>query len=241
MDCRHARDVPLYLDGELDAVAVREFERHLDGCDDCRANLDALDTLRRDLRAAAPRVPAPTALREGLAASLRMPRRAAPAWLPLAAAASIAFVAGVATTAAWHARGGADGALARDLFASHWRALAATSPIDVVSSDRHTVKPWFEGKVAQAPLVRDFAAEGFPLAGGRIDYVGKQRVPVLVYRRGQHLIDVFVLGDAGAVDATTSNGYAIDGVVLGGQAAAIVSDLDTQELARFSALLTAAP
>lgn len=234
MHCNHTSDVTLYFDGELDAAATRAFEDHLDHCEECRAALVELDQLRRELRDAVPRERAPADLRERVKSSLRRaPRR--PAWLPFAAAASIAFLAGVATTIAWRPNGNA---LEHDLFASHWRALAATSPVDVVSSDRHTVKPWFAGKLAQAPLVRDFAAEGFPLVGGRIDYVGDRRVPVLVYRHGQHLADVFVLGDMDA-HAARSNGYAIETFVLGGQAAVVVSDLDAQELTRLTALLGA--
>ena len=239
MDCRRSGDVPLYFDGELDPTATREFERHLDGCDECRATLVGLDALRRDVRDAMPRVGAPAALRERLQALAAPARRRH--WPALAAAAAVAFAVGAVATTAWHARETTREALARDLFASHWRSLAATSPVDVVSSDRHTVKPWFAGKVAQAPLVRDFAADGYALVGGRIDYVGETRVPVLVYRHGQHLIDVFVLGeaDAAAVAPTSRRGYTLDPLVLGRQPAAVVSDLDAEELARFAARLAA--
>jgi len=233
--------VPLYFDGELDPAATREFERHLDGCSDCRDELVALDALRSDLRDSLSRVTAPVALRERLLAISASSRPTRRSWLPLAAAAALAFVVGGAATTAWHAREDTRDALARDLFASHWRALAATSPVDVVSTDRHTVKPWFAGKVAQAPLVRDFAADGYPLVGGRIDYIGEARVPVLVYRHGQHLIDVFVLGeaDADAIRSTNRQGYSLDPLVLGRQPAAVVSDLDAAELARFAARLAA--
>ena len=155
----------------------------------------------------------------------------------------LAFAAGGAGVGLWSSsRDGLAGdraLLEHDLFASHWRALAATSPVDVVSSDRHTVKPWFAGKVALSPLVRDFADAGFPLVGGRVDYIGHERVPVLVYRHGQHLIDVFVLPpSAAAIHATATQGYSIEAVTLGGQSAAIVSDADSQELAKFAALVT---
>lgn len=241
MDCRRRGDVPLYFDGELDPAATREFERHLDGCDDCRDALVVLDSLRRDLRDSLPGVTAPAALRERLQAIAASSRPTHRSWLPLAAAAAFAFVVGGVATTAWHARETTRDALARDLFASHWRALAASSPVDVVSTDRHTVKPWFAGKVAQAPLVRDFAADGYPLVGGRIDYVGEARVPVLVYRHGQHLIDVFVLGeaDANAIRSTNRQGYTLDPLVLGRQPAAVVSDLDAAELAQFAARLAA--
>jgi anti-sigma factor RsiW len=170
-------------------------------------------------------------------------------WLALAASWVFAFIAGGAMVAGWnHSMVGQEPSareqsqLTRDLFASHWRALAAASPIDVVSTDQHTVKPWFAGKIAVAPLVQDFAAQGYALIGGRIDYVGNERVPVLVYRHGQHLIDVFVLPRVDALvtdQLIQSQGYVIDAVVLGGQNAAIVSDMGQAELDRFRDLLSA--
>lgn len=250
MDCSSARDLlALYFDGELDRAAGREFEAHLDDCDDCRAALIELDALRRTLRADLPRYAAPQTLRERIQAESPKPvaaMRARPLrqrWLALAASWAIAFVAGAALVPWWSSHGGnAAEQTARDLFAGHWRALAATSPVDVVSTDRHTVKPWFAGKVAQAPPVQDFADRGFSLVGGRIDYVGSTRVPVLVYRHGQHLIDVFVLGQAGAGTpaATERQGYWLDFVALDGQTAAIVSDMDASERARFVQTLAAA-
>ncbi len=261
MDCKTAHDLlPLYFDGELDRATSREFEAHLDGCADCRAALVGLDELRRGLREDAPRYRAPAdvarAHRRRRRARMRMlalPRARPPssrsariarrAPLRFAAAIALAFAAGGTAVSLWHSpHGSARRAtqVANDLFASHWRALAATSPVDVVSSDRHTVKPWFAGKVADAPLVQDFAEQGFPLVGGRIDYVGSARVPVLVYRHGQHLIDVFVLSSADATDLDASvarNGYLIEATRLGDQPAAIVTDMDAGELAKFDQLL----
>ena len=260
MDCKTAHDLlPLYFDGELDRATSREFEAHLDGCADCRAALVALDELRRGLREDAPRYRAPAALRERIAnaasanaladaaansgaiESKRVHRTPSP--LRFAAAIALAFAAGGTAVSLWHSPHGAGTSreqVTNDLFSSHWRALAATSPVDVISSDRHTVKPWFAGKVADAPLVQDFVEQGFPLVGGRIDYVGSARVPVLVYRHGQHLIDVFVLAsaDAAGMDASAvRNGYRIDAARLGDQPAAVVTDMDASELAKFEQLL----
>jgi anti-sigma factor RsiW len=121
------------------------------------------------------------------------------------------------------------------------RALATASPVDVVSSNRHTVKPWFAGKVGQSPPVRDFAAQGFELVGGRIDYVGNERVPVLVYSHGKHLIDVYMLpakpGSAGAAPLMVQ-GYRLATVTIQDRSAWIVTDTDEKELARFTQLLT---
>ena len=246
MDCKDAaRLLEPYLDGELDRDEARALEAHVDRCAECRAALEALGRLRHAVRSEAPHYPAPDALRERIrqaslpqSSVLRRPRRV-PAWWRLAAACFVAFIAGGVVT--WVARPPASDQLSRDLFASHWRALAATSPVDVVSSDRHTVRPWFAGKLPQAPLVHDFADQGFPLVGGRIDYAGGERVPVLVYRHDKHLIDVYVMkDDASGERAARREGYSLVWTRLDASPAAVVSDLDAQELARFSALLDAA-
>jgi anti-sigma factor RsiW len=252
MDCKAAHDLlSLYFDGELDRAASREFEMHLDECADCRATLIELDALRRTLREDAPRYSAPEALRARIqkhavtSAAPESSRRTSYRWLALAASWVLAFVAGGAMMTTWHHAsnaGYAESQLTRDLFASHWRALAATSPIDVVSTDQHTVKPWFAGKIAIAPVVQDFADQGYALIGGRIDYVGNERVPVLVYRHGKHLIDVFVLPQTitpAIAKPIQVQGYVLDVVNLGGQPAAIVSDMGQAELEKFSGLLSA--
>ncbi|HEV7489640.1 MAG TPA: anti-sigma factor [Rhodanobacteraceae bacterium] len=243
MDCKTATSLlEAYLDGELDRELARELEAHVDTCADCQAALADLDRIRHAIRAEAPRYAAPVELRERIKHSLaeahtarRRPRHQ---WL-MAAGFAMAFLAGGLVTALSMRARGHDDEVARDLFVSHWRSLAATSPVDVVSSDRHTVKPWFAGKLAEAPLVKDFVEQGFALVGGRIDYAGTGRMPVLVYRHGQHLIDVFVLTSDMHVNASGEHreGYALVGATLGGQPAAIVSDLDDEELAKFRQLL----
>ena len=225
-----------YLDNELDRADAREIETHLDTCVACRDALSRLDDVRRALRDDAQKFSAPAALRERIAATQAAAARAHRSrWLNYAAACAFAFFAGGISMQFWNASQHAT--IAHDAFAGHWRALAATSPVDVVSSDRHTVKPWFAGKVAQTPLVQDFAERGFPLAGGRIDYIGDSRVPVLVYRHGQHLIDVFVLPSGTSLSSTTEQGYRLDTVDLGGQPAAIVSDMDAAETAKLRDML----
>ena len=245
MDCKTAQNLlEAYLDNELDRATARELEAHADSCADCSAVLGRLDELRRALRDQGLRYRAPPELVERIraTASTDLRQRARmPAWTRIAAACVLAFGAGAVSLQWWHAAhtevGSAE--IARDLFAAHWRALAATSPVDVVSSDRHTVKPWFAGKVAQAPLVRDFAEQGFALVGGRIDYVGSARVPVLVYRHRQHVIDVFVLpAPASLPSAAQREGYALSATTLGEQPAAVVSDMDAAERARFADLLS---
>ncbi|HKE49499.1 MAG TPA: zf-HC2 domain-containing protein [Rhodanobacteraceae bacterium] len=247
MDCNEAkRLIEPYLDGELDRAEARALEAHVDGCAECQAVLTQLGQLRHAVRTEAPRYTAPASLRERIREARveqparRIAPRRVPAWWRLAAACFFAFIAGSVVTLTWHPGAGRD-QVVNDLFASHWRALAANSPVDVVSSDRHTVRPWFAGKLPQAPLVRDFAEQGFPLVGGRIDYAGAQRVPVLVYRHDKHLIDVYLLPESTpAVSSAHREGYSLVWGTLDDQPTAIVSDLDGAELARFKALLDAA-
>lgn len=128
----------------------------------------------------------------------------------------------------------------RDLVAAHLRALAAASPVDVVSSDRHTVRPWFAGRIGAAPPVPDFAEQGFDLVGGRIDYVGEQRVAAVVYRHRRHLIDVYFLPGAPTEPRSIEvqrRGYTLIRADIGGQTAWIVSDLEDRELRDFERLL----
>lgn len=242
MDCKTASALlEMYLDNELDRDAAREVEKHLDECANCRDALTKLDDVRLALRDVSLRYVAPNALRERLfKQSPAMTRIHRQNWLAIAASWVVAFSAGGIFFSLGHHHTDSGDQTIRDAFASHWRALAATSPVDVISTDRHTVKPWFEGKLSQAPDVRDFADQGFALVGGRIDYLGDKRVPALVYKHGQHLIDVFVLPAAGAPSSETmkENGYELHTIAMGDQRALVVSDMDEHEFGVFAGLLS---
>ena len=244
--------LPLYFDGELDHAASLDFERHLDTCQACQQALGELEALRTRLRGTAVRFDAPDTLRQKIRGDLALARRGhsgrrARSWMALAASWLIVLLIGGGMSSLWYrhqAQVQVGDQLVRDLFASHWRALAATSPVDVVSTDRHTVKPWFEGKTSESPIVNDFAARGFPLIGGRIDYVGSERVPTLVYRHGQHLIDVFVFAQPlphAAPHATHARGYAIRTARMDDEYVAVVTDMDEAELDTFMRLLAGPP
>ncbi|WP_028216784.1 anti-sigma factor family protein [Paraburkholderia oxyphila] len=134
------------------------------------------------------------------------------AWL----AGAVLIVCALSVVAVLHLRKpAADGVFVDELVASHVRAQISGRDLDVISTDRHTVKPWFNGRIDYAPPVEDFTAQGFPLVGGRLDYVGRERVAVLVYRYRKHVIDVYVFppGSTGPmVDAAApraSDGYAL--------------------------------
>ncbi|AIO41833.1 zinc-finger family protein [Burkholderia cenocepacia] len=130
-----------------------------------------------------------------------------------------------------------------ELVSSHVRAGLSARDIDVISTDRHTVKPWFNGRLDYAPPVEDLSASGFPLAGGRLDYVGRRRVAVLVYRYRQHVIDVYVRpageGRARAPYATVSQGYALDRWDAAGMTWWAVTDAEPSALTAFRAALDA--
>lgn len=181
---------------------------------------------------------APDALREKVRAQLAREagaeaRRAKP-WPFLAMAASFAAVALVTwNIAVMEAGPGADELLARDLVTAHVRSLMTEGHLnDVVSSDQHTVKPWFAGKLDFAPPVRDFANAGFALAGGRLDYVDGRAVAVLVYRYRQHVVNVFVWPEKGEAEprASTRQGFSVVQWSHGGMKYSAVSDAAAPQL-----------
>jgi anti-sigma factor RsiW len=223
-------------DGELGVAEAAELQAHLAECPACRQLRAELSGLSDRLRAEIPRHAAPAALRATLAAQIpaaalppRPQRRRA---LGLAAAGALALAASVALllpTGSQHVD---------EAVADHIRALQPGHLTDVLSTDQHTVKPWFDGRIDYAPPVRDFAAAGFPLVGGRLDYLGGRPVAALVYRRDKHLIDVFVRPSAGAASpsARVFDGYNVVTWAAGGMWFEAVSDLNPTELREFAEL-----
>lgn len=191
-----------YLDGELDAARAAEFERHLVSCPECVAALEAQETLRSSIQRAGLYERAPGSLRQkvstefggaGTAVAPVTPIKTSPrvsAWRWLAVAA--AFV--MAAALGWRMLPGGRGenAYTSEIVDAHLRSLQPGHLMDVVSTDQHTVKPWFDGKLDFAPPVIDLASEGFPLQGGRLDVIRGRSVAVLVYGRRKHVIDVFI-------------------------------------------------
>jgi anti-sigma factor RsiW len=189
-----------YLDGELDAARAADFERHLISCAACVAALEAQESLRSSLLHARLYERAPNSLRQkvqaqlsGSAPSTVVPiRNPAPwRWLAVAAAFLIAVFLG------WRLfpllRGNQEETtLASAIVDAHLRSLQPGHLEDVQSTDQHTVKPWFDGRLDFAPPVHDFVNEGFPLQGGRLDVIHGRTVAVLVYARRKHLINVFI-------------------------------------------------
>lgn len=216
-----------YFDGELDAAGAGALEDHLGSCAACRAALAELRELRAALRSELPFERAPEALEARIAAALDRESRPASvcgratARLALVrgerpARASRAFwggclagvgVAGLAAVAAF-ALLAPRAVLIDELVDAHVRSLLPAHLIDVESTDRHTVKPWFAGHVDVSPAVYDFTAQGYRLVGGRADYFEHQRAAALVYRHGAHLINVFSWASKGPLlEDATRNGY----------------------------------
>lgn len=183
-----------YHDGELtDIVHVLELESHLEECAGCTERLEALRNLRRNVREKAAYYQAPDELRRNVAQAMRTQSGTSSkrAWsLPSFAFGTGFALAAVAAFVLLFPR--PDGRLGDALFENHVRSLQADHLFDVASSSRHTVKPWFQGKVDFSPAVPDLAAQGFPLVGGRLDDLGGKPCVALVYKRFKHVINVFV-------------------------------------------------
>ncbi len=200
MNCDFTRTVLHgYLDGELDATRAAEFERHLESCRECATSLGSEESLRSSLQRSGLYENAPVALRKKIHAGLDAATASSvairiPVWRWLAVAATILVVASVSWFA-WppRAKDGATPFTVAEIIDAHVRSLQPDHLTDVASTDQHTVKPWFDGKLAFVPPVKDFAEEGFPLVGGRLDVLGGQNVAALVYSRRKHIINVFVM------------------------------------------------
>jgi anti-sigma factor RsiW len=213
VSCQYTQNLlHAYLDGELDLFRHLEVEHHLEECMTCSRAHENHQSLRLSLGGEAVSFKAPAGLRERVQTAIRRearktssPRR--PPWSRLAVAASVAlaFLLGAAAVYYWPISPSQD-RLAQDVVSSHVRSLLAYHKFDVESSDQHTVKPWFTGKLEYAPLVKDFGDNGFPLLGGRLDYLDGRPVAALVYKRDQHYINLFMWPDqrnAGPQKATS--------------------------------------
>jgi len=233
-----------YVDGELDTARSLEFEAYLAANPAALAASERLRAMSAAIRGSADYFAAPVALGVRLRASVpvvpeQVPLRAAwRGWLrPAVSFAMVALVTWM-IAAAW-LRPGADDRIAREALSGHVRATLAGRLYDVASSDQHTVKPWLSARLAFSPPVSDFSAQGFELAGGRLDYLDGQPVAVLVYRRRQHVIDVFIRPGDGreAVHTVTLDGFNIERFARNGMNFWMVSDLNRNELGDFATVV----
>lgn len=268
MAVEHLDDVLIgaFVDGELPDDELQAVAGHLQGCPSCTAAVEDLRAMSRRIAATGP-VAMPATLQARVQAALaaeaavtgnsgptpRSVRTSRPGWitgmrenlLPLAA--SLVLTAALSSgVTLWAARGldqngSAEALVTHDLLTAHLRALTQDGAIQVASSDSHTVKPWFAGKVDFSPDAPDLAAQGFPLIGGRLDIVDGKRVGALVYRRRLHLVDVFVWSAATQTDAPPAaraeRGYNIVTWSKAGVTYSAVSDLEIDEIKRLAELL----
>ena len=237
-----------YLDGELDERAAGEVEAHLRQCVTCSARLERERRVRAAVQAHLKPLRAPEQLRSNVRSMLRAQAKRSQrrqTWLPTWVASAAALILGVAggwQLATWRVSRGDGSDLATEVVASHVRSLQGAHLTDIASSEHHNVKPWFAGKLDFSPPVPDFTTEGFPLIGGRLDYLGEKQVAALIYGRRQHVINLFVWPsrDANARPVAASRrGYHVVHGAAGGMTYWAISDLNETELSQFAQLVAA--
>ena len=236
----------------MDVAAAILVKRHLRDCSQCQQLLEARKALRALLNNPQLQFVVPDSLRQKIQSALpvatpsarhRSVERSVIPWftVPLALAAALAVVFGLQFL---NQRGTFDrwggNALAEEVVSSHVRSLLAAHLLDVPSSDQHTVKPWFDGKLKFSPPVRDFTTQGFPLMGGRLDYINGREVAALVYHRNKHIINLFIApsesGRTEAVQSFAKDGYNVLHWDRSGFEFWAVSDLNAVELRAFADL-----
>jgi len=234
-----------YLDGELDLVKSIEIEKHIAGCPACTRSYEGMKGLQSALSDSALRFEPPASLERRLRTALRHESKseASPMmfrwrWI-LAASSLVVAVLLIVAVAGIFSRPASEDLLAQEVVSSHVRSLMADHLTDVPSSDRHTVKPWFDGKLDFSPTVKDLSQQGFSLNGGRLDYIGNRPVAALVYQRRQHSINLFVWPSSEAISqkASERQGYNMIRWSNGGMTYWAVSDLNLAELQQFVQLL----
>jgi len=240
--------VHAYIDGELDIVKSLEIESHLKDCPACCQSYNNLQALRTAIERLyrKPSQDLQRRIKSSLSkADEKEERRFIPAsipsrWIGMAASLALLLIAGLALTRLI-SNPSTDELLAHEIVASHVRSLMADHLTDVPSSDQHTVKPWFNGKLDFSPPVQDFAGEGFPIVGGRLDYLNNRPVAAVVYQRRQHLINLFIwpVSDSRNGESTPASqqGYNLIHWTKAGNNYWCISDLNKDELLELVKLL----
>jgi anti-sigma factor RsiW len=239
-----------YVDGELDLMHNLEVDSHLQTCAACAHAYADLEALRATIKSGARYFQPPPDLATRIRASARLANRAgrrqpvrAVRWLAVAASLALVALAGWGLFRLLPSRS-ADKLLTEELVASHIRSqLQPGHLVDVKSEDQHTVKPWFDGKLDFPPPVPNLMEQGFVLVGGRLDYLNNRPVAALVYKRREHVINVFIWPSATGADqarrAQTLRTYNLLNWELGGMTYWVTSNLNEKELEQFVHLFQA--
>jgi anti-sigma factor RsiW len=244
--CQEVRDlINAYADGELDLVRSLEIEQHLQGCSGCSQIYRNLQTLKGSLAGSALYYRSPAGLQESIQAAVRKSSGTVqflrpPLWTWAAVAAALVLVVlGAWGIAQLLSTSSQSNPLEQEVLASHVRSLMAGHLTDVASTDKHTVKPWFDGKLDFSPSVVDLSEQGFPLIGGRLDYLDGRPVAALVYQRNKHSINLFEWPSSGQSGTGTSTlqGYNIIQWTKGGMTYWAVSDVTPGDLQAFVQLV----
>ena len=252
MSCQKAEElIDAYFDSELDLAGSLDFEQHMLECESCTCSYRNQKTLRSSLRGESLYYGAPEKLKKRIQSSLRKEARSELSqrgfgrrWFTVAASLALMLLFGVVV---WRVMPGSvrpsdDELLANEVVSDHVRSLQMPGHLtDVLSSDQHTVKPWFDGKVNFAPAVKDFASQDFRLYGGRLEYLNNRTVATLVYQRRLHYINLYIwpseqAGSTAEV-ATQRQGYNLIHWSISGMNYWAISDLNNVELHDFARLV----
>jgi anti-sigma factor RsiW len=242
--------IDAYIDGELDTTRAGELESHIATCGQCATGVQDRRALRSAVRQGGLYRPAPQSVRSAVLESVRagspQPTRIrTPRWAWAALAACITLMGAVGwLIAQGHGAVSTDTLIMREAVSSHIRSLMASHIADVATSDQHTVKPWFAGKLDFSPRVVDHASDGFPLTGGRLDYINNRPVAAIVYQRRQHTINLFTCPDTARPKTPTHSqdrGYNAVTWTDGAMRYCAVSDVNRDDLDLFVNLVSAPP
>jgi anti-sigma factor RsiW len=247
MSCNETKNLlNAYVDGELDSAGSLSVESHVQRCASCMADVDRLRALSSSIQGGGLRFKAPQNLKRNVKAAIRAANPETKSsffnwrWASALASAVVVVILGWAVTTQW-TRSSEEALLVNDIISSHVRSMMANHITDVASSDSHTVKPWFGGKLDYSPPAKDLTEQGFRLIGGRLDYLDNRPVAAVVYQRSQHFINLFVWPSNNPAirqeDQLARQGYNLLHWTKDGMTYWLVSELNLTELSECARLL----